>query len=66
MIRLLPSQEPLVVAVPLRGHDFTGLGFSICGSMRDGVFVRDVQARGPAAESGQVAQGGCTHMGPRI
>ncbi|XP_068232595.1 neuroblast differentiation-associated protein AHNAK-like [Palaemon carinicauda] len=49
--------EPWVVAVPLRGHDFTGLGFNISGNMRDGVFVKDVQHRGPASESGKINPG---------
>lgn len=51
-------QEPAVVAVPLRGHDFTGLGFNIYGNMRDGVFVKDVLHRGPASESGTISPGG--------
>ncbi|XP_066982441.1 neuroblast differentiation-associated protein AHNAK-like isoform X2 [Macrobrachium rosenbergii] len=49
--------EPWVVAVPLRGHDFTGLGFNISGNMRDGVFVKDVLHRGPASESGKISPG---------
>ncbi|XP_076318356.1 uncharacterized protein LOC143229638 isoform X2 [Tachypleus tridentatus] len=43
--------------VPLRGHDFTGLGFNICGNMRDGIFVKDVLNRGPANESGKIKAG---------
>ncbi|XP_046401328.1 uncharacterized protein LOC124167364 isoform X2 [Ischnura elegans] len=49
--------EPERVSVSLRGHDFTGLGFNVCGNMRDGIFVRDVLHRGPASESGQIAAG---------
>ncbi|KAG8235357.1 hypothetical protein J437_LFUL019239 [Ladona fulva] len=49
--------EPERVSVALRGHDFTGLGFNVCGNMRDGIFVRDVLHRGPASESGQIAAG---------
>ncbi|XP_076359821.1 uncharacterized protein LOC143252083 isoform X2 [Tachypleus tridentatus] len=45
------------VLVPLRGHDFTGLGFNICGNMRDGIFVKDVLNRGPANESGKIKAG---------
>lgn len=43
--------------VALRSHDFTGLGFNICGNMRDGIFVKDVLHRGPASESGRIAPG---------
>ncbi|GLH04950.1 Periaxin [Gryllus bimaculatus] len=43
--------------VALRSRDFTGLGFNVCGNMRDGIFVRDVQHRGPAFESGRVQPG---------
>lgn len=49
--------EPERIIVPLRGHDFTGLGFNICGNMRDGIFVKDVLNRGPANESGIVKAG---------
>ncbi|XP_071449559.1 uncharacterized protein [Hetaerina americana] len=49
--------EPQRVSVSLRGHDFTGLGFNVCGNMRDGIFVRDVLHRGPASESGQITAG---------
>lgn len=41
----------------LRGHDFTGLGFNVTGNMRDGIFVKDILNRGPAFESGRIAQG---------
>ena len=54
---MLALQEPERISVPLRGHDFTGLGFNICGNMRDGIFVKDVLHRGPASESGQVRAG---------
>lgn len=49
--------EPQVNVVALRSHDFTGLGFNICGNMRDGIFVKDVLHRGPASESGRIAPG---------
>ncbi|CAB3362852.1 Hypothetical predicted protein [Cloeon dipterum] len=49
--------EPERDFVPLRGHDFTGLGFNICGNMREGIYVRDVLHRGPASESGRIAAG---------
>ena len=41
----------------LRGHDFTGLGFNVTGNMRDGIYVKDILNRGPASESGKIAQG---------
>ncbi|KAK6632082.1 hypothetical protein RUM44_007112 [Polyplax serrata] len=44
--------------VNLKSHDFTGLGFNICGNMRDGIFIKDVLHRGPAFESG------CINSGP--
>lgn len=50
-------QEPQMNVVALRSHDFTGLGFNICGNMRDGIFVKDVLHRGPASESGRIAPG---------
>ncbi|XP_075211972.1 uncharacterized protein LOC142319032 [Lycorma delicatula] len=49
--------QPMVNVVPLRSHDFTGLGFNICGNMRDGIFVKDVLHRGPASESGRIVPG---------
>ncbi|XP_076315458.1 uncharacterized protein LOC143227989 [Tachypleus tridentatus] len=49
--------EPERVMVPLRGHDFSGLGFNIFGNMRDGIFVKDVLHRGPASESGRIKAG---------
>lgn len=51
------NMEPERTVVSLRGHDFTGLGFNICGNMRDGIFVKDVLHRGPASESGQIKAG---------
>lgn len=51
------SVEPERITVPLRGHDFTGLGFNICGNMRDGIFVKDVLHHGPASESGKIRAG---------
>ncbi|XP_054710166.1 uncharacterized protein LOC129219880 [Uloborus diversus] len=49
--------EPERTVVSLRGHDFTGLGFNICGNMRDGILVKDVLHRGPASESGLIKAG---------
>ncbi|XP_035227028.1 uncharacterized protein LOC118199314 [Stegodyphus dumicola] len=49
--------EPVRTTVALRGHDFTGLGFNICGNMRDGILVKDVLHRGPASESGLIKAG---------
>ena len=45
------------MSVQLRGHDFTGLGFNVTGNMRDGIFIKDLLNRGPAFESGKIAQG---------
>ncbi|CAG0879327.1 unnamed protein product [Cyprideis torosa] len=41
-------------AVHLRGKD---LGLNICGSAKDGIFVKDVLHRGPAFESGRIRAG---------
>ncbi|XP_072751920.1 uncharacterized protein [Anoplolepis gracilipes] len=49
-----------VSVVGLRSHDFTGLGFNVCGNMREGIFVKDLLHRGPASESGRI------HPGDRI
>lgn len=49
-----------VKMVSLKSRDFTGLGFSVCGNMRDGIFVKDLMHRGPAFESG------CINPGDRI
>ncbi|XP_034182727.2 uncharacterized protein LOC117605462 [Osmia lignaria lignaria] len=46
--------------VNLKSRDFTGLGFNICGNMREGIFVKDLLHRGPASESGKI------HPGDRI
>jgi hypothetical protein len=54
---LLVTKEPERVSVQLRGHDFTGLGFNVTGNMRDGIFIKDISNRGPAFESGKIAQG---------
>ncbi|ODN06672.1 hypothetical protein Ocin01_00036 [Orchesella cincta] len=50
-------EEPQRYNVALKGHDFTGLGFNICGNMRDGIFVKDIMQRGPAAETKQILLG---------
>nr|CAD7586818.1 unnamed protein product [Timema genevievae] len=50
-------KEPQVNVVSLRSHDFTGLGFNICGNMRDGIYIKDVLHRGPASESGRITPG---------
>lgn len=49
--------EGEIKVVSLRSHDFTGLGFNICGNMRDGIFIKDVLHRGPAFESGKLSSG---------
>ncbi|XP_076237062.1 uncharacterized protein LOC143180902 [Calliopsis andreniformis] len=49
-----------VNVVSLKSRDFTGLGFNICGNMREGIFVKDLLHRGPASESGLI------HPGDRI
>lgn len=43
--------------VALRSHDFTGLGFNICGNMKEGIYIKDVLHRGPASESGKLNPG---------
>ncbi|XP_014206150.1 uncharacterized protein LOC106637753 [Copidosoma floridanum] len=50
----------MVNVVALRSRDFTGLGFNVCGNMREGIFVKDLLHRGPASESGRI------HPGDRI
>lgn len=50
-------QASEIKTVSLRGHDFTGLGFNICGNMRDGIYIKDVLHRGPASESGKLNPG---------
>ncbi|XP_034948530.1 uncharacterized protein [Chelonus insularis] len=49
-----------VSVISLRSRDFTGLGFNVCGNMREGIFVKDLLHRGPASESGRI------HPGDRI
>lgn len=49
-----------VKIVALRSHDFTGLGFNICGNMKEGIYIKDLLHRGPALESGKL------HTGDRI
>lgn len=43
--------------VGLKSRDFTGLGFNVCGNMREGIFVKDLMHRGPASESGRIHPG---------
>lgn len=43
--------------IPLKSRDFTGLGFSICGNMRDGIYVKDLLHHGPASETGRIKAG---------
>lgn len=50
----LEDQEKIV---SLRSHDFTGLGFNICGNMKEGIFIRDVLNKGPAFESKLLSSG---------
>ncbi|GAB6021810.1 hypothetical protein CHUAL_004384 [Chamberlinius hualienensis] len=54
---ILSEIEPERTVVPLRGIDFTGLGFNVCGNMRDGIYIKDVLHRGPAMESGKIKAG---------
>ncbi|KAL6266197.1 hypothetical protein P5V15_003057 [Pogonomyrmex californicus] len=54
------SKATRVSVVSLRSRDFTGLGFNVCGNMREGIFVKDLLHRGPASESGRI------HPGDRI
>lgn len=49
--------EHQVKHVSLRSHDFTGLGFNICGNMKDGIFIKDILHRGPASESKKLNAG---------
>ncbi|GJQ78745.1 hypothetical protein Trydic_g2779 [Trypoxylus dichotomus] len=49
--------EGEVKVVSLRSHDFTGLGFSICGNMRDGIYIKDILHHGPASECGKLNPG---------
>ncbi|KAK0168640.1 hypothetical protein PV327_002418 [Microctonus hyperodae] len=56
----LGSNATRVSVVSLRSRDFTGLGFNVCGNMREGIFVKDLLHRGPASESGRI------HPGDRI
>lgn len=50
-------QGNAVKVVALRSHDFTGLGFNICGNMKEGIYIKDVLHRGPASESGKLNPG---------
>lgn len=43
--------------VPLHATDFAGLGFSVAGTLRDGIYVKDLLNKGPAALSGKVKPG---------
>lgn len=43
--------------VPLRATDFAGLGFTVAGTLRDGIYVKDLLNKGPAALSGNVKPG---------
>ncbi|KAL1457672.1 hypothetical protein WDU94_007877, partial [Cyamophila willieti] len=58
------GQETAKNIVPLRSHDFTGLGFNIYGNMRDGIYIKDVSHRGPAMESGRIQPGQLTFHDP--
>ncbi|XP_011300106.1 uncharacterized protein [Fopius arisanus] len=51
------SKATRVSVVSLRSRDFTGLGFNVCGNMREGIFVKDLLHRGPASESGRINPG---------
>jgi len=52
-----PTDVPLEYSVSLKGHDFTGLGFSVGGGLKEGILVKEVMQRGPAAESNQIQPG---------
>ncbi|XP_072384964.1 uncharacterized protein [Diabrotica undecimpunctata] len=49
--------EKEVKVISLRSEDFTGLGFNICGNMREGIYIKDVLHRGPAYDSGKLNSG---------
>ena len=40
---------PVTKVVPLRGSDFTGLGIEVCGSLKEGIYIKKVMPQGPAA-----------------
>ncbi|KAH0540892.1 hypothetical protein KQX54_020401 [Cotesia glomerata] len=56
----LGANATRISVISLRSRDFTGLGFNVCGNMREGIFVKDLLHRGPASESGRI------HPGDRI
>ncbi|XP_047738281.1 uncharacterized protein LOC108678433 [Hyalella azteca] len=43
--------------VQLRATDFAGLGFTVSGSLKDGIHVKELLNKGPAALSGKVKVG---------
>ncbi|XP_057662707.1 uncharacterized protein LOC130897810 [Diorhabda carinulata] len=49
--------EKEIKVISLRSEDFTGLGFNICGNMREGIYIKDVLHRGPAFDSGKLNSG---------
>lgn len=49
--------ESQVKVVALKSQDFTGLGFNICGNMREGIYIKDILHRGPAFESKKLSSG---------
>lgn len=54
------SQQGDLVSVDITGHDIIGLGFDVYGDQQEGIFIKSVQTRGPARESG------CIQPGDRI
>ncbi|XP_044748805.1 uncharacterized protein LOC123309656 [Coccinella septempunctata] len=50
-------KEQEVKVVTLKSHDFAGLGFNICGNMKEGIYIKDILHRGPASESGKLSPG---------
>lgn len=46
----------------LKSRDVNGLGFNICGNLRDGIFVKSLSNRGPAKESGSIHEGSIFHF----
>lgn len=45
------------VSVELTGRDIIGLGFDICGNMKDGIFVQKMLNKGPANDSRLIKPG---------
>ena len=50
-------QEAEIITLAMQSQDIIGLGFNICGSMSEGIFVSQVHNRGPASECGRIKAG---------